>query len=120
MPTATSPTSEQPTRYAGLGDGFTRAFEIALTPALFCGFGYLTDGLAGTRPVFMIGFTVFAVVGMFLRLWYVYDATMVTEQAKAVAARVEAERLHDESVRSPTFEIETFDTGGLSLRSSVV
>ena len=64
---------------AGLGQGM----EMALMLAVFFGLGWLIDRAAGTQPAFMIGFTVFAVVGQSVRMWVEYDARM---------KRLEAER----------------------------
>jgi len=67
---------------AGLGQGM----EMALTLAVFFGLGWLIDGWAGTRPAFMIGLTVFAVVGQSLRMWFEYDARMKRLEAERKAA----------------------------------
>jgi F0F1-type ATP synthase assembly protein I len=64
---------------AGLGQGM----EMALMLAVFFGLGWLIDRAAGTQPAFMIGFTVFAMVGQSVRMWVEYDARM---------KRLEAER----------------------------
>lgn len=60
----------------GFGDGMSRAFEIAVTPIVFGALGYGIDAIAGTAPAFTIALAAFAVVGMFVRLWYGYDAEM--------------------------------------------
>ncbi len=105
MPSPTSLPSEKQNRYAGLDDGFSKAFEIAFTPVIFCGIGYVVDRVAGTTPLFMIVLTVFAVVGMFVRLWYRYDDAMKAEQSKTLATRADSERRHEEAKHTPTFEL---------------
>lgn len=66
----------------GLGDGFTRAFELALLPLLFGGIGYVVDGFLGIRPVVTIALVLYAVVGIFLRSWYGYDREMRAREAE--------------------------------------
>lgn len=95
----------RPSHTAGLGDGFTKAFEVALTPAVFGGIGWVLDRVAGTSPVFVIGLALFGLVGTFLRLWYRYDATMKIEESRTIEARREADRLHAAAATSETFEI---------------
>lgn len=68
--------------YNGFGDGLARAFEFAATPAIFGFFGWLIDRAAGTSPIFMIVLAGLAVVGMFIRMWYAYDADMRRHEAK--------------------------------------
>lgn len=67
----------------GFGDGMSRAFEVVATPAAFGGFGYLVDRMAGTVPVFTAALALFGVVGVFVRLWYGYDAEMRAHEASA-------------------------------------
>lgn len=62
----------------------SRAFEIVLTPLIFGGAGYLLDGWLGTAPSFMIFLGVFAVAGVFVKLWLDYDRQMRKDE-KAVA-----------------------------------
>lgn len=58
--------------YRNFGDGFTRAFELAVTPVIFGALGYWLDGRVGIRPVLTIVFTLLAVIGLLLRTWYGY------------------------------------------------
>ncbi len=67
---------DQRDMYRGAGDGFTRSFELALTPAVFAGFGYLLDGWIGIRPVLTIALFLICVAGQFVRMYYTYDARM--------------------------------------------
>lgn len=67
----------------GFGDGMSRAFEIAVTPIVFGALGYGIDTLADTTPAFTIALAVFAVMGMFVRLWYGYDAEMRAHETRA-------------------------------------
>ena len=67
----------------GFGNALSRAFEIAVTPAVFGGFGYGLDRWLGIVPVLTIVLLVFGLAGMFVRLWYGYDRDMRAEDAKA-------------------------------------
>ncbi|MDQ2827103.1 MAG: AtpZ/AtpI family protein [Actinomycetota bacterium] len=62
--------------YNGAGEGMSRAFELALTPAIIGGIGYLLDRWLGIVPVMTIVFFLVAMVGLVARLWYAYDAQM--------------------------------------------
>ena len=68
--------------YNGFGEGLARAFEFAVTPAIFGAIGYFIDGRIGIRPVLTIVFVVFALVGMFVRMWFGYDQEMKGHEAK--------------------------------------
>jgi F0F1-type ATP synthase assembly protein I len=69
--------------YNGFGDGLAVAFEFAVTPAIFGGLGYLLDRAIGTLPVFTIIFALFCLVGMFVKIWYAYEASMREQEARA-------------------------------------
>ena len=73
--------------YNGFGDGLARAFEFAATPAIFGFFGWLIDRWAGTSPLFMILLGTLCLIGMFIRMWYEYDANMRQHEAKFSALR---------------------------------
>ena len=62
--------------YNGAGEGLNRAFELALTPAIIGGFGYVLDRWLGLLPVFTIVFFLVAMAGVIARMWYGYDARM--------------------------------------------
>lgn len=68
----------------GFGDGMSRAVELVLTPLVFGGLGFGLDLLAGTSPVFTVALAVFAMVGMFIRLWYGYDLEMRNHEASII------------------------------------
>ena len=57
--------------------------ELVLTPVLFAGIGYVLDRVLGTVPVFTVLLGVFAVVGMFVRAYYRYEAEMRRHEADA-------------------------------------
>ena len=63
-------------------DNIGRGMDFALVILVFLGLGWALDRGLGTRPVFMIGCTVFAVVGQFVRMWYAYEARMSVLQAQ--------------------------------------
>jgi len=81
--------SEKRDFYNGFGDGLARAFEFAVTPAIFGFLGYLLDHAVGTVPLFTIALSLLCVVGMFLKTWYTYDLSMREQEAKAPWARVD-------------------------------
>lgn len=69
--------------YRGFGDGLSRAFELAVTPVIFGGFGYLLDSWLHTRPAFMIGLVVLSVIGLSARMWFGYDQEMRAHETTA-------------------------------------
>jgi hypothetical protein len=62
--------------YNGAGEGMSRAFELAVTPAILGGFGYMLDRWLGLLPVLTIVFFLVAVCGVAARMYYGYDARM--------------------------------------------
>ena len=104
VPTTTPPSN--PVSNRGLGEGFSRAFEFAATPGVFAAIGYGLDQLFDTRPIVMIGLTLFAVVGMFVKMWIDYDASMKGHEAVALEARRQADQRHRTSVTND-FGVET-------------
>ena len=70
---AAAPQSEL---YNGAGEGLSRAMELALTPAIIGGLGYLLDRWLGLVPVFTILFFLIAMAGLMARMYYAYDAKM--------------------------------------------
>lgn len=67
--------------YNGFGNGLSRAFELAVTPAVFGGIGYALDRRFDMVPVLTIALLLLALVGMFVRMWYGYDAEMKAHEA---------------------------------------
>ena len=67
-------------------DTLGRGMDIALTMLVFLGLGWLLDAWLGIFPVFTITLVVFAALGTFVRLKYVYDATMERLEAERAAA----------------------------------
>ena len=57
-------------------DGLGRGMDLALVTLVFLGLGWLVDNWLGTKPAFIIGFVVFALVGQFVKMWFDYDAAM--------------------------------------------
>lgn len=60
----------------GLGDGFTRAFELVLAPTVFALIGFAVDRALGTLPVFTVGLAIFALAGVAVKTYYVYAEQM--------------------------------------------
>ncbi|HEX2119851.1 MAG TPA: AtpZ/AtpI family protein [Acidimicrobiales bacterium] len=73
--------------YNGAGEGLNRAFELALTPAIIGGFGYLLDRWIGLLPVFTIIFFLVGMAGVIARMWYGYDAKMKEHEQAGPWAR---------------------------------
>jgi F0F1-type ATP synthase assembly protein I len=67
---------------ANTEDAVGLGIEAAVIVALFLGFGYLIDRLAGTMPIFMIVMTVLGAVGLFAKLKYRYDEKMDQHAAR--------------------------------------
>jgi F0F1-type ATP synthase assembly protein I len=57
-------------------DNLGRGMDMALVTLVFLGIGYVLDRSFDTKPVFMIGLVVFAVIGQFVKMWYAYDSAM--------------------------------------------
>ena len=73
--------------FNGFGDGLALAFQIALTPAIFGGLGYLIDRHFDRTPLFTIAFFAFAMIGLFISMWARYEQKMKDEDAKQVWSR---------------------------------
>jgi F0F1-type ATP synthase assembly protein I len=73
--------------YNGAGEGMSRAFELALTPAIIGGIGYLLDRWLGLLPVLTIVFFLVAMAGLVARMYYSYDAQMKDHEAASPWAR---------------------------------
>jgi hypothetical protein len=58
--------------WQGFGDGLSQAVEMSVTPVLFALLGLFLDRRVGTVPLFAVGFSIFAMVGVFVKAYYVY------------------------------------------------
>jgi F0F1-type ATP synthase assembly protein I len=67
---------QKPAKSIDADDNIGRGMDFALVILVFLGIGWAVDRALDTRPAFMIGCTVFAVVGQFARMWYAYEARM--------------------------------------------
>jgi F0F1-type ATP synthase assembly protein I len=82
-------TDDAPARPAGAGrsdDSLGRGMDVALTLLVFLGLGWLLDRWLGLFPLFTVSLVVFAAVGSFVRMKYVYDAAMERLEAERAAA----------------------------------
>jgi F0F1-type ATP synthase assembly protein I len=68
--------------YGGFGNALATAFELAAVPILFALFGLWLDSRFGTRPILMLVFTLFAIVGLGIRSYYTYKTKMDEEEAR--------------------------------------
>jgi ATP synthase protein I len=73
-------------------DSLGLGIEAAIIVALFFGLGYGLDWLFGTRPVFMIVFTVLGAVGLFAKWKYRYDDRMNEHEAARAAKAADRSR----------------------------
>lgn len=76
----------------GFGDGLAHAFELAVTPAIFGFLGHLVDRALHTGFVAALVAFLLAVVGMFVKSWYAYDAEMKAREADTPWGRSQAAR----------------------------
>lgn len=70
------PRSDKPALNELLGDESARGIELAVTPVVFGGLGWLVDGWLGTGPWLTIGLAAFALAGTVAKMWFAYDAEM--------------------------------------------
>lgn len=75
-------------------DHFGRGMDLALVTLVFLGLGYGLDRWLNTKPVFMIGFVLLALVGQFVSMWYRYEASMSTHDAERAAGRTAGQHRH--------------------------
>jgi ATP synthase protein I len=68
------------------GQTLGRGMDFALVVLVFLGIGYGLDRWLGTRPWFMIGLVIFAVVGQFIKMYYEYTAAMEAHEAERANA----------------------------------
>jgi len=67
--------------YNGAGEGLSRAFELALTPAIIGAAGYGLDRWLGLLPVLTIVFFLVGMGGVIARMYYGYDLKMREHEA---------------------------------------
>lgn len=76
----------------GFGNAMSRAFELAATPAVFAGIGWLVDRWIGTLPLFTLVLLFFGIAGTGYMTWFRYDREMRAHEATAVWNRDRKER----------------------------
>ena len=84
-------------RRIGADDNLGRGMEAAIMLGLFLGLGWLIDSWLGTRPGFMIGLTIFAAVGVFVRMKYAYETTITALEAERKNAARASQRNDSEA-----------------------
>lgn len=77
-------------------------YEIALTPVIMGGFGWLVDQLFGTSPVFIVVFAVVGLFGAVANQYYRYKFAM----EKATAERMAKQELNGRLESAPFGRIE--------------
>lgn len=97
----------------GLDDGLSKAFELALTPAILGVLGWLLDQRLELTPLFTLFAFFLGVIGTSLSLWYRYDASMKQQEAAAAADRASRgpRRRLTGSVEEPTAGVQAALTG---------
>ena len=73
--------------YNGFGDSLSKAIELVLTPLIFGGLGLLLDHVVGITPVLTIVFTLFALAGLSVKMYYTYARQMEAHEASSSWAR---------------------------------
>lgn len=66
----------------GFGDTLARAFELALTPAIFAFLGHLLDRRLDTGPLFLLVFFAFVAGYEVWRMCVRYDTDMRREETR--------------------------------------
>ncbi len=59
-----------------------KGMDFALVVLVFLGIGWAVDSWLDTRPAFMIGLVLFAVVGQFIKMYYDYKSAMEAHEAE--------------------------------------
>ena len=59
-----------------LDSGVSQGAELAVSIAVFFLIGFGLDAWLSTTPVFMIGLSVFSVIGQFIKMYYSYSSAM--------------------------------------------
>ena len=65
----------------GFGDSLARAFELAVTPAIFGFLGHLLDGKLGTSPLFLLLFALISFGYLAWKSWGSYERRMREHEA---------------------------------------
>jgi len=71
----------------GFDDGLSKAFELALTPAVLGVAGWLLDARLEVTPLFTLVFFFVGVVGTSISIWARYEAAMKVQESAAATAR---------------------------------
>ncbi|MGH9137420.1 MAG: AtpZ/AtpI family protein [Acidimicrobiales bacterium] len=84
-----SPLADRRDLNNGFGNALAKAFELALTPAIFAFFGWLLDRWLGTTPLFLVVLFLFTTGYTSWRMFSGYDAKMRAEEAKVLGRNPE-------------------------------
>lgn len=90
MTDASTPEPNISTRDAALSDAMWRGnggWEIAVTPVLLGGLGWLLDGSIGTRPLFTILGAIIGLIGAVANQYYRYVDRMAVASEERASAR---------------------------------
>lgn len=86
-------TSDQP-HIAEQFHNTTGSYELVLGPVLFAVAGLFVDRWLGTTPLFIIGFSIFALVGAAVSTYYRYRYQIRRLESEATALRDEAKQIN--------------------------
>ncbi len=75
--------------HKGFGDSLALAFELAVTPAVFAGLGWMLDRRLGTSPLFLVVFFVVVFAYLAWKQFVRYDADMNAQHDKLFGRRDE-------------------------------
>ena len=75
----------------GFGESLSRAFELALTPAIFAWLGWMLDGKLGTRPLLTVVLFLFVVSYLMWKNFARYDADMRAEEDRVLRGGADRE-----------------------------
>ena len=83
--TGRAPQSSAQGSARGSDDSLGRGMDVALTVLVFLGLGWLLDRWLGLFPLFTISLVLLSAIGSFLRMKYVYEASMQRLEAERAA-----------------------------------
>ncbi|MGH9025028.1 MAG: AtpZ/AtpI family protein [Acidimicrobiia bacterium] len=75
------PLEERRQLYSGFGDALSLTIEFVATPLIFAAAGFFLDRWLGTDPYLTIALGAFALIGVVLRAYYVYQTAIEAQEA---------------------------------------
>lgn len=81
------------------------SYELVLGPVLFAIVGLFIDRWLGTTPLFIIGLTIFAIVGAAVSSYYRYRYQIDQLEAETLALKAKAEVVRQQVDTSPPGDV---------------